>query len=269
MKEYKENLLGLDIMTKINGVMDRVKNETELMELTNINENMAMKMMQNKKKDIPNKYENMETKFAQAIIDVFDRWVSEGKVPGVDKNAPKGMSIEGKISMVLNMPYNPSELGRMVGISQVVARRLYREPKTRFNVRLSTALKFEKAFKKYLLSPEMKFVTSEEHLVARKQSVENNALIDTIYKSIREYRQGIYLIVDTRDKETQDKLLKTIKYNVENDIRDFDFLIIDNELSKDYSIKHWLTITWFNKTVNIVDNVSKVPFNFYAAWLTL
>lgn len=258
----KENLLGLPIYQKIEMFFDLDLKQSDIQRLTGLNENLVMTLSHEKRDNKEGKYLNISVAGGQAIADTFDKMVHQGRFPSINPNTPNGISLAQKIRYVFSLPLSYTELSKMLGISAQQTSFIKRGGSSIDNIKLTTAIRFENIFKQYLYSDQLELVLKDTKTVANR-NIENNNLVDDIYKTIREYRLGKYLIIDTHDKSEHAKLYQSIKANIQNGISSFNIEHVDTVLNRDFELhfKFNFKIAYGENSshVEIVNNEERVP----------
>lgn len=259
----KENLLGLPIYKKIEMFLNLDLKQSDIQRLTGLNENLVMTLSHEKRDNKEGKYLNMSVAGGQAIADAFDKMVHQGRFPSINPNTPDGISLAQKIRYVFSLPLSYSELSKMIGISAQQVSFIKRGGSSIDNIKLTTAIRFEDIFKQYLYSDQLELILKDTKTVANR-NVDNNELVDNIYKVIREYRLGNYLIIDTHDKVEHAKLYQNIKQNIQNGVTKFNIEHVDTVLNRDFEL-HFnfdFNIEYGEDTshVEIINNEERVPY---------
>lgn len=262
----KDNLLGLPIYDKINTFMNLNLNNIDIQRLTGLNENLVMNLTHERKNDIDNKYLNISVKSGQAIADAFDKMVHQGHFPNINPKTPNGLSLSQKIKYVLQLKFNNSELAKMVDITPQQVYQIKKGGSSINGIKLPTAIKFEKLFKQYLYTDDFNFILKDSKLVL-KRNVKKDDLGKTIYHTIREYREGNYLIIDTHDVREQISIYNSIKHALDNGVKSFEINHTDNVLNRDFELNfNFLCTIDYGEDechLEIVNHETKVPFNLF------
>lgn len=240
------NLIGMKLEDKIYIVMAQVHTEEQLIKLTGINERLAKDLMKAKRTFNTAIYDKMELvnvmKFTRAFDDL---WIKREIVKSeeISENVLKnslGLDIDEKIRYILDLPMRGVEIAKELGVSTPTVTILRSDKSHIKRMRLKTAKKFEKMFENYRTRICFETLEHFNSNLAGWSDYEVNNLVDKIRRTIREFRVGKYLMIDTRDEKTINALTdEKINAMLDDGER---FTFVDETLEKNFANKYSIGI---------------------------
>lgn len=242
-----KDITGLPIQEKVARVIDCGYTAHELYQLTGVNDSTISRLLEEKGKPVNERSTTLKLESAEKIAGRFDEMVHDGKFSDVDRNTHDGIPLREKVKYILNLDLKTTEITELTGAKYISVAKLRTKENDLGHTMISNLVPFENTFERMVDSGMIKLDQETEHIVVSSVKTNKNTLISDIYKAIREYRFGNYLVIDEDDTGTQKSLYKTIEENVENGNYLFNFNYTDKIISKNFTVH-------FNFIIKITDD---------------
>lgn len=234
-QELKE-IVGLPIQEKVARVVDSNYTIHELYQLTGVNESTLTRLTEERDKPVKERSASLKLESAEKIANKFDEMVHDGKFPEIDRNTHDGIPLREKVKYILNLDLKTTVITELTGAKYISVAKLRTKENNLGHTMINNLVPFENAFEKMVASGMIKLDQETEHLVVGSQRSSRNNLVSDIYKAIREYRYGNYLVVDEDDAETQRYIYEEIKNNVNGYVNLFNIFYHDNIIDDNFKL---------------------------------
>lgn len=255
----KEKLIGISITEKINRLLGLDITNYQISKLAGTKENTVRRLRAEFEK--PAEERNYKTSLynAEKFSDAFDRLLKDGAFEDLDKDTPVGLSLREKTKYVLRMDVSMKELADMLDLPYVNVTKIKTSTKGLDMVRLNNLVHFETLFNSLVLSDMINLEQKSDHDLAINRPT-NNFKKD-IYKELREFRYGNYLVIDEYDFETHKEIIDLIDSAFDNIKDNFSFKYTDSIIDDDYTVQFdfKIVINSLESTFSIRCVTTKIP----------
>lgn len=234
-QELKE-IVGLPIQEKVARVVDSNYTIHELYQLTGVNESTLTRLTEERDKPVKERSASLKLESAEKIAGRFDEMVHDGKFPEINRNTHDGITLREKVKYILNLDLKTTEIAELTGAKYISVAKLRTKENDLGHTMINNLVPFEKAFEKMVASGMIKLDQETEHLVVGSRKSSINTLVSDIYKAIREYRYGHYLVIDEDDIETQKSVYEDIKDNVNGYVNLFNISYVDDIIDNNFNV---------------------------------
>lgn len=224
-KENKELLLGTPILDKMEHVLQNSKSEADLMQKTGINEHLAMKLTQAKKRGDSVLFTSMTLTNMELIASVYDKQFPD----------KAGISLTRKIKLLLKSTLTARELSEHMGITRQAIRRIQTNFQFIPQMQLRSAVAFDEAFRFYVYDIDFEATKVQEFNVS-EEDAGTDTLISKLFESIVQFRVGKYLVVEPMDETLKRNVFRKILQITDGSHDDATFSLVDTELYPDMNV---------------------------------
>lgn len=230
-----EDVIGVPISEQISSVLGLGMNARELEVITQVNAGSIHNLMKHSGNTENNKKSGMVVENIERFSMAYNRLSYDGKFTGQKKEC--GLMISEKIKYILESRMDIDELVNRLDINKQTVTK-HRGDCNINGIQFRIAIKYEKLFNELCRNGDLNLTKETSFTVSNHiNNVTHNELIENIYKDLRTYRYGSYLIFDEYDFYKNHELKEKINVHLKNKDNNFRIIKKDTSISFHYDLK--------------------------------